>query len=99
MATLRILGFRTSEVFQILISEVLFLMLAFIPIGCILGYFNARWLIAKMSMDAFQIPFIIEPMTYFYSSLVLVVSVLVSSWLIYYRVKKIDLIATLKSRG
>ena len=55
LATLRILGFTIPEVFWILVGEVILLMILFIPVGWILGYLNAGWLVDKMSMENFKI--------------------------------------------
>ena len=87
LATLRILGFKIPEVFWTLISEVTFLFLLFIPVGWILGYSFAKWLISKMSMDAFQIPFVLDMGTFVFSTLVLFISGLISALFIYKRVK------------
>ena len=99
LATLRILGFRIREVFSILISEVVFLASVFIPVGWILGYFMAQWLLDKMSMEAFRLPFVVDSMTFFLATMTMVISTLLSAYFIYRRVSQLDMVATLKSRG
>ncbi|MCB0378367.1 MAG: ABC transporter permease [Bdellovibrionales bacterium] len=99
MATLEILGFTVPEVFRILVGEIFFLLALFIPVGWVMGYWNSLWLISAMSMDNFEIPFVINPVTFFMASVILLLSCLISAWLIYGRLKKLDLVATLKSRG
>ncbi len=99
LATLQILGFTVPEVFRILLGEVIFLLILFIPFGWVLGYLNAKWLLSIMSMDSFQIPFIIDVGTYFWASVILVISTAISAWVIYRLIAQSDLVATLKSRG
>lgn len=99
LATLRILGFTTPEVFFILFSEILILLILFLPVGWVLGYWNGRVLLNMMSVEAFQIPFIIDPMTYAWATLILFASVSVSAFFIFRLVARLDLVATLKSRG
>lgn len=99
LATLRILGFTVPEVFRILISEILLLLALFLPVGWILGYLNARWLLTMMSMDNFQIPFLVSPSTYFWATLILLFSTAVSAVVIYRLISKSDMVASLKSRG
>ncbi|MCB9025829.1 MAG: FtsX-like permease family protein [Bdellovibrionaceae bacterium] len=99
LATLRILGFTIPEVFLTLIAEISFIFVFSIPIGWFLGLLNSKWLISKMSMDAFQIPFIFNPGTFMFSTLILLFSGVLSAAFIFKRVKKMDLVATLKSRG
>ncbi len=99
LATLQILGFTIPEVFRLLIGEIILLMILFLPVGWMLGYLNARWLLNKMSMDNFQIPFVVDPATYLWATLILLTSTALSGVVIYRLVSKLDLIATLKSRG
>ncbi len=98
LATLEIIGFRRGETFRILTSEILVLLLISIPIGCIGGWGLALWLLKKMSMESFQIPFIMRPMTFIYAAMILITSTALSSGIIWTRLRKMDLIATLKTR-
>jgi putative ABC transport system permease protein len=99
MATLQILGFTKPEVFRILVSEIFTLLPLFAPLGCVLGYWISKALLDAMSMEAFQIPFVIEPLTYLISMGILAFAVILSSYFVYRMLKKEELVATLKSRG
>lgn len=99
VSTLMILGFKNSEVFKILISEVFTLVIGFIPLGWVMGYYNAKWLLLKLSMEEFPIPFHVSQFTYFLSAIIVVGATGISFLLIFLRLKKLDLVATLKSRG
>ncbi|MCB0391912.1 MAG: FtsX-like permease family protein, partial [Bdellovibrionales bacterium] len=51
LATMRILGFKISEVYTIILSEILIIFILFITVVWILVYFFSKWLNEKMSMD------------------------------------------------
>jgi putative ABC transport system permease protein len=98
ISTLMILGFKNIEVFKIITSEVLTLVLGFIPLGWFMGYYNARWLLLKLSMEEFPIPLHVSDFTYGLSASIVVLATAISFILIFWRLKKLDLVATLKSR-
>lgn len=99
LASLRILGFRSFETFKILGSEVFSLLILSIPIGWIGGVFLAKWLLSVMDMESLNIPFIMNPTTFLFAAIILILSSMMSATLIFFRLKKMDLIATLKTRG
>lgn len=99
LATLQILGFKMSELFQILSSEILVFVLISVPVGWAGGWLLSKWLISKMSMDAMQIPFIMSSSIFIYSASILIFSTLLGSGVIYLKLKKLNMIETLKTRG
>ncbi|MCB0361939.1 MAG: FtsX-like permease family protein, partial [Bdellovibrionales bacterium] len=99
LATLRILGFSSPEVFRILVGEIALLMFLFLPVGWLLGFFNAQWIVSQMKMENFELPFLIHPDTFFWATFILFISTAISGTLIYRLVTKLDMVATLKSRG
>lgn len=99
LATLQIMGFHRGETFRILISEIVTLLLLSIPIGWLGGWALAVWLLDQMSMESFQIPFVMRPTTFLFAALILITSTALSAGLIWSRMRKMDLIATLKTRG
>lgn len=99
LSTLQILGFTTYEVFQLIMGEIFSLLVAFLPIGWLLGYLMSGAYIKAMTMESFRIPFVIEPSTFFVATLILVLSTVLSGALIYKIISGSDMVATLKSRG
>lgn len=99
LSTLRILGFRNSEVFRILIGEIGILLLVAIPIGLGMGYLMAGFLVERTGSVDFELPFVIYPRTFAIATLVLAGAGAFSGYLIARRVRRLDLIETLKSRG
>ena len=99
LSTLQILGFTTFEVFQLIMGEILLLLIAFLPLGWLLGYLMSGAYIDAMTMESFRIPFVIEPATFFFATVILVLSTILSGWVIYRIISNSDMVATLKSRG
>jgi putative ABC transport system permease protein len=99
LATMMILGFHRWEVFRVLAAEVLLLVLAFIPLGWVMGFYNARYLLHRLSMEDFPIPFRVDPSSFVLSTVVVLLATSVSFFLIFKRLQAMDFVATLKSRG
>lgn len=99
LATLRILGFTKPEVFKLLLLEVVFVFFAFLPLGIVMSYYSARWLLSEMMTDAFSIPFVIDKITYFWATSVVLMSIAVSGFFIYRLIAKSDMVETLKARS
>ncbi|HEX7081847.1 MAG TPA: ABC transporter permease [Gammaproteobacteria bacterium] len=98
LASLRVLGFTRTEVSYILLGEIAFLTLLALPIGAALGTGLAWSLAQAMSSDLFRLPFVIEPATYGYAGLVVIVVTAVSGLLVRRRLDRMDLVSVLKSR-
>lgn len=99
LASLEVLGFYPVEAFKILVSEMLMILIFAIPLGWIGGWGLSKWMLKKMMMESFQIPFVINPETFFYAALILIIATGLGASLIFIKIKKMDLIATLKTRG
>lgn len=99
LASLQVLGFKSLEVFKVLISEIIILIILSIPIGWGGGWLLSKWMLQKMLMESLQIPFVMNPKTFVFSALILIISTFLGALFVYIKVKKMDLIATLKSRG
>lgn len=99
LASLEVLGFYPFEAFKILISEMFLILILAIPFGWLGGWGLSKWMLKKMMMESFQIPFVINPSTFFYSAVILIIATLLGAALIFIKIKKMDMIATLKTRG
>ena len=99
LATLRILGFTKSEVSFILLGELWILTLVGIPLGLVMGYELAAFLIRySYDTELFRIPLVIERSTYAFAACVTLVATLGSSMFITWLIDQLDLVAVLKSK-
>ncbi|MEE9494658.1 MAG: FtsX-like permease family protein [Gammaproteobacteria bacterium] len=98
LASLRVLGFRHSEVAYILLGELAFLTLIAIPPGFMIGKLLCSIIATEMASDLYRIPLIIEPASYGFSATVVLVSAIISSLIIWQKLKRLDLVTALKTR-
>ena len=98
LASLRVLGFTEGEVSYILIGELTLLVLVALPLGGLIGYALASMIATAMASDLYRIPLVIDPSTYGYSALIVLIASLASALFVRHRVKSLDLIAVLKTR-
>jgi putative ABC transport system permease protein len=97
LATLRVLGFRRSEVGWILLGEIAILTLLAIPLGWLVGTGFALWVNHAMSSDMFRLPFVVGPQIYAFSAAGVLVASAMSVLLIARRINKIDMVTSLKT--
>ena len=98
LASLRVLGFTKAEVGYILIGELMLLTILAIPLGFIIGYGLCQYLVSNLQSDLYRVPLIIARANYTYAAVVVIVSSMISSILIWRNIKKLDLIAVLKTK-
>ena len=98
LASLRVLGFSHGEVAYILLGELGLLTLIAIPIGFLIGTQLCSVIATQMNSDLYRIPLIIETGSYAFSASVVLVSAILSSLIIWLRLRQLDLIAVLKTR-
>ncbi len=98
LASLRVLGFTRGEIAYILLGELAVLTLAAIPVGMLVGVGLVGILVVAFESDLYRLPLILTPENYAMGAAVIVVSALLSGWLMWRRLGKLDLIAVLKTR-
>lgn len=98
LATLRVLGFSRGEVMQMLLLELAFLTLLAQPPGWALGYGLAATLQTKMAGEVMRAPLVIDDATYVISSAIVVVATVFSALVVRERIRRLDLVAVLKTR-
>jgi putative ABC transport system permease protein len=98
LASLRVLGFTRAEVTGVLLTEMVILTLAAIPLGWAIGYGFGLALMKAFSSDLYRVPFTISPSTYATASLVVLAATVASAVIIRRRINKLDLVAVLKTR-
>jgi len=98
LASLRVLGFTRGEASYILLGELGILTLVALPLGMLLGRALSELFVAGFETDLFRIPLVLEPRTYAYSALVIIVCSVVSAWIVRRQIHRLDLVAVLKTR-
>ncbi|NCA69947.1 MAG: ABC transporter permease [Sphingobacteriia bacterium] len=97
LATLRVLGFTHGEVAWILIGEIALLILLAIPLGWLIGTGFALLLTESMSMDLFRMPFIISMRSYAFAAAGVLLAAVLSLLTIARGLRRLDLLAALKT--
>ncbi|XDD50691.1 ABC transporter permease [Leptospira sp. WS92.C1] len=98
LGSLRILGFTKEEVFRILAGELGFEIITSLPVGCLLGYLFAYLLMNTVETEGFKIPLIISYKTYVIAIMTTSVTSVLSYFILYSKIKKMDLLSILKIR-
>ncbi|MGZ8360645.1 MAG: ABC transporter permease [Allosphingosinicella sp.] len=98
LASLRVLGFRRSEVGFVLLGELALLVLVSLPLGVLLGIVLSRYLSEQFSADLYTIPFGINVATLAEGVLVVGAAAAVTALLIRNRTDRLDLVRALKTR-
>ncbi|EQA43641.1 MacB-like periplasmic core domain protein [Leptospira broomii serovar Hurstbridge str. 5399] len=98
LGSLRILGFTKEEVFMILSGELAIEILLSIPLGCLFGYGFGYALLSTIQTEGFKIPLYISEKTYFIAIMTVLATSAISFWILYLKVKSMDLISVLKIR-
>ena len=98
LASLRVLGFTQNEVAYILLGELALLVLISIPLSFAAGY-GLAWLLAQgMQSDSNRVPVVLTASGYAMVALITVVSAVLSSLAVYWRIRQLDMIGVLKTR-
>jgi putative ABC transport system permease protein len=98
LASLRVLGFTRAEVSRILLAEIGVQLVAALPFGMWLGYQLSRGLARLHETEMFRIPVIVEPATYAWSAIVVLVAGAASALIVRRRIDQLDLVSVLKTQ-
>ena len=97
IATIKVLGFYDHEVASYIYRENMILTIIGTALGLVLGLFLHRFVIVTTEIESIMFGREIRPISFVYSAaLTIMFSVLVSI-VMYYRLKKIDMVESLKS--
>ena len=97
LATLKVLGFYDAEVSSYVYRENIMLTLFSIVIGIGLGAVLHRFVLTTVEVDAVMFGRVVNWRSYLYSALFTVGFSLFVNWVMYYKLKKIDMVESLKS--
>ena len=98
LATMRVLGYRQSEINQVLLLELFWTMLLAIPVGVPLGYLLAYGLVSAMDSESHRFPFFVHHQTVVYAIVVMVAATSACAWMVLRMTMRLDLISVLKVR-
>jgi putative ABC transport system permease protein len=98
LGSLRILGFTMQEVFEILVYELSILIVISIPIGCMLGYYVSNLMVSMNDTEGFRIPAIVTLSTYLTAIGLTLATTAISFYLLFKKLKNMDLLSVLKVR-
>ncbi len=98
LASLRVLGFRRSEVAYILLGELGLLTLLAIPLGLLIGYGLCAFLAFRFDSDLYRIPLVLDRDVFAFAVLVVLMSALISAIMIWRNLAHLDMVAVLKSK-
>lgn len=96
LAGLRVLGLTKSEVAYILFGEMTVIILLAIPVGLLIGYLMVVGMSQSLDSELFRIPVIINKDTYGISVIIVILSSLLSFYLVWRQVEQIDLVSAQK---
>jgi len=97
LASLRVLGYRRSEVSYILLGELAILTIIGLPFGIGFGYFLSRWLSASLGGDLFILPFGLTAGTVAQAVLLVLLAAALTALFVRRRLDRLDLVAVLKT--
>ena len=98
LASLRVLGYTRGEVSYILLGELAVVVFLAIPVGMVIGYGLAGIMAASAQTEIFRVPLVIDPETYAFAGLVVLVATAVSALIVRVKVDHLDLVEVLKAR-
>lgn len=98
LGSLRILGFRKIEVFEMIASELGVVVLASLIPGCFLGYGLALLIMNTVDTEEFSLRLMISNRTYVTAMLTATGTAALSFVILFFRIRKMDLVAVLKVR-
>lgn len=97
LATIKVLGFYDGEVAMYVYRENVLLTLLGILGGCAFGKWLHQFIILTVEVDMVMFGREIMGMSYVYSGLFTIVFALLVNWIMYYKLKEINMVESLKS--
>jgi putative ABC transport system permease protein len=98
LASLRVLGFNQREISFMLLGEQGLLGLASLPLGFLVGYGFCALLTAAMQTELYRMPLVVNAKTFALSASIVALASIGTGALLYRRLRRLDLVAVLKTR-
>lgn len=97
LATIKVLGFYDKEVYDYITRETILLSIIGIALGLVGGYFLNFYILGTCEINILRFEKIINPISYLYATVITLVFSIIVNIVTYFALKKIDMIASLKS--
>jgi putative ABC transport system permease protein len=97
IATIKVLGFYDTEVSAYVDRESVLLTVIGMLVGLILGVFFHRFIIVTAEVEYVMFGRIVKPLSYVYAGILTMVFSLLVNIVIHFKLKKIDMVESLKS--
>lgn len=98
LGSLRILGFTNAAVFEMIAAELATIVAASLIPGCVFGYALAWMLMNTVDTEQFSLRLMITNRTYVTAMLTAIGTALLSFFILFFRIRKMDLVSVLKVR-
>lgn len=98
LASLRVLGFTRGEVAYILLGELAVATLLALPLGYLFGRELCRYLSNAFRSDLYRVPLVLEADTFAFAASVVLLSAVVSGYMVWRKLNQLDMIGVLKTR-
>lgn len=98
LASLRVLGFTRVEISSILLGELGVLTALAIPLGLLMGYGFASFMVSVFDTELYRFPLVVSARTYAFTALVVLAAATVSGLLVRRQLDHLDLVEVLKGR-
>jgi putative ABC transport system permease protein len=97
-ACLRVLGFTRGEVSTLLLGELAIAIALAVPLGLCAGYWLSLGIVQMIKTEEFYFSLVIQPSTYAYASLCVLIATIASAWVVNRHIARLDLVSVLKTR-
>jgi putative ABC transport system permease protein len=97
LATLRVIGFSQREVGAVLVTELVILALAAVPIGLLLGTGFAKVILKAVNTETVRVPLILTTNNYAFAVTVVTVASLASAVVVLRKLSQLNLVGALKA--
>ena len=97
IATLKVLGFYDSEVDAYITKETVILTALGIVLGLVFGYFLTNAVVSTVEIESCRFIHLIKPVSYLFSAVLSALFTLIVNFITHFKLKKIDMIESLKS--
>ena len=97
MATLKVLGFHDMEVASYVYRENIYLTLLSMILGVVLGKYLHRFIMLTVEIDECMFGRQINLSSYIYGAVLTIIFSLIVNFVMFYKLRKIDMVESLKS--
>jgi putative ABC transport system permease protein len=98
LASLRVLGFRRSEISAILLGEQAIQVLLGLPVGLVLGKLMVYAIASTLDPETYRLPIILTMKSYAFAAVIAIAAAALSALMVRRKLDKLDLISVLKTR-